>query len=179
MGNLLKINKSPPFLAGDRFARLTVICETELRSGLARGRRYLCICDCGKYIVARGNCLKTNNTKSCGCLSSEHAYAVGKANKKHGLADKHPLWNVWIGMKARCYNKNNPRFDRYGGRGITICERWNSSFVEFANDMGERPSKKHSINRINNDGNYEPENCEWATAKEQCKNRGGIFSKTA
>jgi hypothetical protein len=82
-------------------------------------------------------------------------------------------------MKARCYNKNNPRFDRYGGRGITICERWNSSFVEFANDMGERPSKKHSINRINNDGNYEPENCEWATAKEQCKNRGGIFSKPA
>lgn len=91
---------------------------------------------------------------------------------KHGIANSLlPEYRVWNKMKDRCYNKDSMNYRNYGGRGISICEKWLTSFENFINDMGLRPSSKHSIERINNDGNYEPQNCKWATKKEQSYNR--------
>lgn len=89
----------------------------------------------------------------------------------HGLY-KHPLYYTWLSMKQRCYNPNVARYARYGGRGITVCDRWKNSFPNFLNDMGEKPSSSHSIDRIDNDGNYEPGNCRWSTNEIQNTNQG-------
>ncbi len=93
-----------------------------------------------------------------------------KGNPKHGLCHT-SNYNVWMTMKSRCYNPNNPKYHRYGGRGITMCDYWKNSVVAFNSDMGERPSSKHSIERVDNDGCYCKENCTWATNKEQSRNR--------
>lgn len=85
---------------------------------------------------------------------------------------KHPLYNTWCKMKSRCYNPRNIRYAQYGGRGIAVCERWRSSFLLFLNDIGPRPSDKHSLDRIDNSGNYEPSNCRWALPDEQTLNQG-------
>jgi hypothetical protein len=104
-----------------------------------------------------------------------------KPHKALGLCDKHhqlqytankPGYIAWIAMNQRCYNENNPWYHKYGGRGIEVCERWRSSYQNFLNDMGVKPTSKHSIDRINNDGNYEPNNCRWATQHEQVLNMG-------
>ena len=89
----------------------------------------------------------------------------------NGPATKHPLYKTWATMRERCYRKNRPNFANYGGRGIIVCERWRTSFAAFVADMGPKPSPEHSLDRINNDGNYEPGNCRWATWTEQALNR--------
>lgn len=90
----------------------------------------------------------------------------------------HPLWITWHNMKSRCYDKNRPNYENYGGRGIKVCDNWVFDFEEFLKDMGDRPSDKHSIDRIDNNGNYEPSNCKWSTRVEQNSNKG-VYSNSS
>lgn len=97
-----------------------------------------------------------------------------KGNFQHGhnrVGKRTPEYRAWVGMKTRCYNPNEEAWERYGGRGIKVCERWLNSFENFLKDMGRKPSSQHSLDRVNNDGHYNPYNCRWATRREQCLNR--------
>lgn len=156
-------------LTGRRFMRLKVV---EFAGRDVHGfLLWNCICDCGNSFVTTGNALHKNRAPSCGCLKKER---MKKQFLVHGHARKGDMsrtFRSWCNMHARCsYRKNKTYLINYINRGIVVCERWNS-FENFLADMGERPSLKHSIDRYpNNDGNYEPSNCRWATQKEQCQN---------
>ncbi len=144
--------------------------------GVAPSRKMLweCLCDCGKIVVTESSSLINGNTKSCGCLQKEVAReSLLATTKTHGDTVKGVTtseYRAWQSMRQRCMNPNQHSFRLWGGRGITICDRW-SDFSNFLSDMGRKPSPRHSIDRINNDGNYEPSNCRWATQKEQIANR--------
>lgn len=152
-------------LTGQRFGRWTVISRAQ--STPAGGARWLCRCECGTDRIISSGCLRNGHTKSCGCLNSEITSA---RNRTHGLS-KDSAYQSWGSMIKRCLNPNCKAFGDYGGRGITVCERW-LKFENFYADMGPRPSDKHELDRFpNNDGNYEPGNCRWATVAEQARNR--------
>lgn len=131
-----------------------------------------CRCDCGVYKSVIGSSLKSGNTKSCGCYSIDNRKYF---NLKHGCAvGSKPTaeYRTWAGIIQRCTNRHIPVYRFYGGRGITVCDRWSNSFVDFLEDVGLRPTEKHSLDRFpNQNGNYEPGNVRWATQKEQMRNR--------
>lgn len=148
-------------MAGQRFGRLIAVKWTgRNRHGFSQ---WLCHCDCGNKPIITANKLRTANTKSCGCLKRD----ILRQPKTHGQT-KTLTHMVWVTMRQRCENPRNKKYARYGGRGIRICDRW-QKFENFFKDMGEKPIGK-TIERTNNDGNYEPGNCCWATPKQQANN---------
>jgi hypothetical protein len=157
---------------GQRFGSLVVIEIGPIR-GSGKHRYYLCQCDCGNMAGVAGNSL-VRGTKSCGCAHSRRpreTYAGRHREAPHRSFPGTPEYVIWGGMKSRCHNQNHPSYANYGGRGITVCAEWRDSFEAFLADMGRRPSPEHSLDRIDNDGNYEPGNVRWATNTEQSRNR--------
>jgi hypothetical protein len=148
---------------GAHFGRLRIIA---ILPKVGDQRFIKCQCDCGKLVVSRVPYVMSGHTKSCGCLSRETA---SSRSRTHGLRST-PEFAIWNMMIQRCSNPKNIGYKWYGARGIMVCERWRK-FAAFYSDVGPRPSPTHTLDRINNDGNYEPGNVRWATQKEQSRNR--------
>lgn len=156
-------------LTGQRFGRLTVVERAENKWHKTAWR---CSCDCGNMVVANGSHLLSGRVQSCGCLRKELARtSASKRNFSHGGTGTR-LYRIWCGAKNRCYDKNNPCFCDYGGRGITVCDEWLHDFVVFrdwAMSHGYRDTL--SLDRIDNNSGYRPDNCRWATWEEQASNK--------
>lgn len=163
-------------LEGCVFSRLTVLRKAE-KSG--RSQRWECKCECGNNVLVDGGNLRSGHTRSCGCYARERSSETRKKlNPTHGMTHTR-FYSIWRSMIKRCCDKSHSHYDSYGGRGITIDTTWLNSFESFYRDMYEsyqhhidkHGEKGTSIDRINNDGNYEKENCKWSTPKEQMRNR--------
>lgn len=153
---------------GNKYGRLTVVgrASNAMHPNGKSSTRWVCLCDCGKTVTVLGDNLESGHTKSCGCISTETP-----ANLRHGMVGTR-LYNVWTNMKQRCYNEDCPSFERYGGRGITVCDEWKDdfeAFAEWANENGF--SESLTIDRVDNNSGYSPDNCRWTTMLIQRHNQ--------
>jgi hypothetical protein len=163
---LPKFNSRSPNLAGLKFDRLEVLAFAGRSKQL--WTLWRCKCACGNEAIASTYALKSGGKRSCGCLGRD---ITSKRSITHGMT-RSPEFRCWKAMRERCYRRNATGYKNWGGRGITVCERWRDSFENFYADMGPRPSPKHSLDRYpDNDGNYEPGNVRWATFNQQASNR--------
>jgi hypothetical protein len=161
--------KLPPIAPGQRYGRLTAVAFVE--RGKHYSARWRFLCDCGQETVIEASAARKGNTKSCGCFKSEMSVKNGQSNITHGLSQTKE-YDVWQKMHDRCCNPASKDYANYGGRGISVCERW-STFEHFYADMNcPRPSSRHSLDRYpDKNGNYEPGNVRWATPKQQARNQ--------
>ena len=141
---------------GDRFGRLIALTPTRILAGNRTRAAWVCQCDCGKESIVQQHLLG-KSTNSCGCLHKESVAAMATVDGRASA----PEYHVWKNMIRRCSVPENAQYKDYGGRGISVCQRWLDSFADFIADMGPRPTNKHEIDRKENDGNYEPGNCRW------------------
>lgn len=155
-------------LAGQRFTRLVVLRATGER--LRRSTAWACRCDCGQDFLTNTHDLRSANTKSCGCLKRDVVRSKAVTHGATRGSTQTPEYRAWFHMKERCSKPTHPEWKNYGALGVSVCARWLDSFEHFLADMGMRP-EKHSLDRINVFGNYEPSNCRWADAKTQTQNR--------
>lgn len=151
-------------LTGVRFGRLTAVREAEQ---IGYTKRWLCRCDCGRTVAVSRQHLRRGSTNSCGCFRRDNSTALRTTHGQKGR----PEYRIWCAMKERCLNQSNISYPRYGAKGISVCHRWLHDYAAFIADMGSRPSKNHSIDRIDSSGDYEPSNCRWATDEQQRANR--------
>ena len=154
-------------ITGLRFERVVVLGDSERFNGR---RMVLCRCDCGVEFSTDPRSLTQGSTKSCGCLHRERVSQLCKSRVKHGYSGSKE-YDSWIKMKSRCTNPKNKKYPDYGGRGISVCSRWDSSFEEFIADMGDMPEGCNSIDRIDVNGGYCKENCRWSYPEEQSRNK--------
>lgn len=163
-GHLSVVYNNKLNLIGQKFGRLLVLGYSSQKH---RQTKFKCICDCGNIVDGVfGFGLKNGRTLSCGCYCLEKI----QKHKKYGSSE----YRCWVSMIQRCYNKNNRKYKIYGERGIKVCESWKNSFINFYKDMGDKPSKRYSLDRIDVNGDYEPNNCRWATIEQQNRNRRNI-----
>ena len=151
-------------LIGEKFGRLTII--RFLGKDSNKHFIWLCRCDCGVEKTIIGQLLRNGKTKSCGCLRSELS-AIKSTTHGQSKTNEYKAWKKMIG---RCFCKTDKHYKDYGGRGISVCDRWRDSYMNFISDMGQKPSPKHSVGRINNEGDYCPENCRWENQFQQMSN---------
>lgn len=169
MGEKLPSDKRFINITGDRYGMLTAVVFVERKNC---HNFWLCKCDCGVECVKTSNALRSGRVKSCGCSRGEF---VRQSKLTHGMSQGCRLYKVWSAMRERCVSPGSSSYERYGARGICVCQEWQDSFESFVASVGERPSPDHSLERIDNNKGYEPGNVWWATRSQQARNRRDSF----